>query len=374
MPSIRWGTDTGAEVCVPFVGYSALSGCRYTGAGGADDGVALGWNEHVVDANTVGLWRMNEAAWNGTAGEVLDYSGNGNHGQSFNGVDTEAGWMGRSANFLLGVNAYVNLMNVGSNSYTVEGWFNLDPTMPSYGYLYDADLQMRCYNMSSSNKLRFTSFGVYYDIARPAWNTWFHLRHTATRGTQAQVFLNGVSQGTWVPGTWGPASRVFRLASRNGTNDFAKCRIDDVKYSTVSQFSSDFTVARYKSAAQNGSVQPYAQCSQAGLTGMVPAEVSWSATVGDLYGQVKRVLVNDVSAGWTAVGGDYPTSPVSVSGLVLASADAVRVELEPKADALQSETPVLDWLHLEYLLPSGGRVYRPTPMRLGPKLIPIGVF
>ena len=365
MPSIRWGLGSGADVNIPFLGNATLSGCRIIGAGGADDDVALAWNEADVDANTVGLWRMNEAAWTGAAGEVLDSSGNGNHGQSYNGANTETGWLDRSANFLLGVNAYVDLMNVGSNSYTVEGWFNLDPTMPSYGYLYDADLQMRCYNISSLNKLRFYSFGVYYDIARPAWNTWFHLRHTATRGTQAQVFLNGVSQGTWVPGTWGPVLRVFRLASRNGTNDFAKCRIDDVKYGTVSQFSSDFTVARYKSAAQNGGVQPYVQCSQAGLTGMVPAAVSWSATVGASYGQVKRVLVNDVSAGWTAVGGNYPTSPVAVSGLVFASADAVRVELEPKADALQSETPVLDWVQLEYTAASTGRPWLPVLMQSG---------
>ncbi len=169
--------------------------------------------------------------------------------------------------------------------------------------------------------------------------------------------------------------RVFRLASRNGTNDFAKCRIDDVKYSTVSQFSSDFTVARYKSAAQNSGTQPYVQASNAGLTGMVPSAVSWSATTGAAYGQVKRVWVNG-SAGWVQVGGDYPTSPVSVSGLVLPSADAVRVELEPEqVSGIQSETPVLDWVQLEYTAPAtGGRVYRPTPLRFGPKLLPIGVL
>ena len=41
MPSIRWGTDTGADVCVPFLGNVTLSGCRIIGAGGADDNVAL---------------------------------------------------------------------------------------------------------------------------------------------------------------------------------------------------------------------------------------------------------------------------------------------------------------------------------------------
>jgi hypothetical protein len=47
-------------------------------------------------------------------------------------------------------------------------------------------------------------------------------------------------------------------------------------------------------------------------------------------GRVKRVLVNDVSVRVDRRGGNYPTSPVTISGLVLASADAVRVELEPE--------------------------------------------
>jgi hypothetical protein len=65
------------------------------------------------------------------------------------------------------------------------------------------------------------------------------------------------------------------------------------------------------------------------------------------------------------VGGDYPTSPVAISGLVLASEDAVRVELEPKADALQSETPVLDWVQLEYVPVSTGRPWLPALMQSG---------
>jgi len=59
MPSIRWGLGTGADVCVPFTGNVSLAGCRLIGAGGADDNVALAWDEHTVDANTVACWRMN---------------------------------------------------------------------------------------------------------------------------------------------------------------------------------------------------------------------------------------------------------------------------------------------------------------------------
>ncbi len=33
-----------------------------------------------------------------------------------------------------------------------------------------------------------------------------------------------------------------------------------------------------------------------------------------------------------------------------------KVELEPKADALQSETPILDWVQLEYVVPVTDRL------------------
>jgi len=47
-----------------------------------------------------GYWRMEEAAWTGAADEVIDLSGNGNHGQSFNGADTIAdGKLGRCGDF-----------------------------------------------------------------------------------------------------------------------------------------------------------------------------------------------------------------------------------------------------------------------------------
>ena len=44
MSSIRWGIDTGADLCLPFNGNATLSGCRLIGAGGADDHIALDWN------------------------------------------------------------------------------------------------------------------------------------------------------------------------------------------------------------------------------------------------------------------------------------------------------------------------------------------
>ena len=42
----------------------------------------------ALGTNLVGVWHLNEASWTGAANEILDSSGNGHHGQSFNGVST----------------------------------------------------------------------------------------------------------------------------------------------------------------------------------------------------------------------------------------------------------------------------------------------
>ena len=49
------------------------------------------------------------------------------------------------------------------------------------------------------------------------------------------------------------------------------------------------------------------------------------------------------------VGGDYPTSPITGLSAVASGTSAVKVELEPKSDTLQTETPVLDWVEIEWV-------------------------
>lgn len=57
---------------------------------GAVVGTSLTLSSQTVPGSTlsnglVGYWKMDEASWNGTAGEVKDSSGNGNNGTAFNG-------------------------------------------------------------------------------------------------------------------------------------------------------------------------------------------------------------------------------------------------------------------------------------------------
>jgi len=107
----------------------------------------------------------------------------------------------------------------------------------------------------------------------------------------------------------------------------------------------------------------------------MPSAVSWQATTGSAYGRIHSVWVQDAALGWTQVGGSYPTSPVSVAGLTLASDDAVRVALEPEAvSGIQNASPLLDWLQLEYTVPVSYIPRRIMPVRLGPRLLPIGVI
>jgi hypothetical protein len=124
-----------------------------------------------------------------------------------------------------------------------------------------------------------------------------------------------------------------------------------------------------KSAAQNSGVQPYGQVGITGLAGMLPTAISWTAQTGSAYGRIHSVWVNDVTGGWTQVGGAYPTSPISIAGLTLASNDAVRVALEPEAvSGIQNASPTLYTVRLDYAVPVTGygrpRISRITSGRL----------
>lgn len=370
MASIRWGLGTGAELCLPFTGNATLSGCRVVGAGGADDDIALAWNEADVDANTVGLWRMNEAAWNGTAGEVVDASGNGYHGRAYRSANTASGWMDRHGDFATSTTSVVECPAVlWGDVHTVDMWWYPFSAGLNNGFAFTSVW------VNGTHLRRNGLDGAYLSIMHGATlpfsvvqNAWHHIAMQYARTGLHEVYIDGQLAASAAPGTAANVSGTVRIGgwSTSSTSYWNQSYIDEARVSDVRRYSSDFTVARYRSAAQNSGTQPYAQASYSGLTGMVPGAVSWSATTGAGYGQVRRVWVNDLSAGWVQVGGDYPTSPVSVSGLVLPSADAVRVELEPEqVSGIQNETPVLDWVQLEYTAASTGRPWLPVLMQSG---------
>ena len=74
----------------------------------------------------VGYWKMDEASWNGTSDEVVDASGNGNHGTALNEATTTTGKFGSGGNFD-GSDDSVSIENFDPpHSGTVSFWINPD--------------------------------------------------------------------------------------------------------------------------------------------------------------------------------------------------------------------------------------------------------
>ncbi len=78
------GTDAGSQDCGTDAGQDA----------GADAG-----DHDALKAGSVLILHMDEGAWDGTANEVVDSSGLGNHGRSLGANTTEGGKFGRAGLF-----------------------------------------------------------------------------------------------------------------------------------------------------------------------------------------------------------------------------------------------------------------------------------
>lgn len=364
MPSIRWGAEAGADLNVPFNGNVSLSGARIVNAGAADD-LELAFDPHIVDANTVLYYQMDEASWSG-AGSVLDSSGAGRHGNPGGGANTALGALDRYGD--LSGARYVRTPTIPAmDSFTYEFWlYPLPAEISGTARIVEGP-------QSSIHQNKPSLFAV-FSFGKVSWlpytmGVWQHVALSMSKsGNTTQMYINGVRKINTTVGAAGLAPGYIGIGAQPVGTWYSDILVDDFRISDVMRYSgASFTPRVWrKSATQNSGVQPYGQVSYAGLSGMVPSAVSWSATVGAGYGQVKRVWVNDLSAGWVQVGGDYPASPVAVSGLVLPSADAVRVELEPEqVSGIQNETPVLDWVQLEYTAASTGRPWLPVLMQSG---------
>lgn len=369
MPSIRWGIGTGADLCVPFTGYVSLNGCRLIGAGETDDDIALQYATRDIGDEAVFHVPMTEGS-----GNALDTVGS--HDVSV-GTWTTPGWHGDycvSEQWSKGGDyPQINVLQ----DWVHEFWWYRGQAASISTSVYicanNEGTRWRCgvsfWEDVSPAQLRIRVRGKNTIInllgPLPEIGTWTHLAAERS-GNTGRLYMNGQVVHT-VDLSGIDAYYVTQETFGSKGLIVPEWRWQALYGATAAEYGGTaFAPARYKGSAQNGGAQPSVSCTYAGLAGVAPTAVSWSATEGDAYGRVKRVYVNDVLAGWTQVGGDYPTSPVSVSGLTLpGTGEAVRVELEPKADALQSETPVLDWVQLEYTAASTGRPWLPVLMQSG---------
>ena len=99
-------------------------------AGGKGAVMSVGSSQEFQDADDglVGYWKMDEASWDGTAGEVVDSSGNGNNGTAVGGATkantTSTAKFGMAGSFD-GTDDYVdagNVLNMGTSDFTISFW------------------------------------------------------------------------------------------------------------------------------------------------------------------------------------------------------------------------------------------------------------
>ena len=92
----------------------------------------------------VARWKMDEAGWNGTPGEVLDDSAGSNHGTSYGGATTMEGKIGNAGAFD-GIHAKVqvphdSLLEFGMSSFSISLWVKASSEQVcSYSIILDKD-------------------------------------------------------------------------------------------------------------------------------------------------------------------------------------------------------------------------------------------
>jgi len=356
MATICFGnTAGGADVNIAFAGNVALAGTRIVSEGAGDDSIALAYNEFTADANTTGLYHLNEAGWTGAANEIIDSSGNDRHGYRYSaGPDTAVAWLDRGGVF--------NANGVCRFSYgtiwpakpcTVE-WWNYSGIQSNRHIVAGSTWTnaMIVFTPDATHaKLAFYSGTQEYIYSNSAFLNnatdpeWIHSA-IAFDNTETRFYRNGVAWGVGVAATIAQGTYLV-LGGYALANPTMQGTVDELRFSNIARYSSAFSPHRYVQG--NGIIQ-YDFGAQQALS-----NIAWNATEdGDWEGDIYQIWVYDqVGAAWTQVGGNSPTSPIdlSASPITIGGAslqDIIKVVQNPKADTLQTETPKLLDMTLTY--------------------------
>ncbi|MDO8592254.1 MAG: DUF2341 domain-containing protein [bacterium] len=165
------------------------------GSGSGNEGTAVsagGRSQKWMSDGLVGWWKMDEAVgtWNGTAGEVQDWSGNGNNGTAAGNASTTAGKFGNGGIFD-GTGDYVdfgnsNSFDFGTNDFSISAWVKANNFDNGFGFVTKSDS-----TAGSSNGLKL--FGFPY-----AGSNYFQIKiGNGTSFVSANSALGDVTTGIW---------------------------------------------------------------------------------------------------------------------------------------------------------------------------------
>lgn len=195
-------------------------------------------------AAPVGWWRMDEASWNGTAGEVVDSSGRGNDGvRAGNATTISTSKIGPYAGTFDGTGDYVNVttgdeLKFGANQdFTVAAWVKFSVNHSSYhgivgkycdsataGYWLDVNANMLRFRVSDGGGSfkDFQSSGTYND------NSWHHVVGVADRDGDGYLYIDGILINSSSLSTETGSTGTAAIKIGSISNDFTGL-IDDVR-------------------------------------------------------------------------------------------------------------------------------------------------
>ena len=154
-------------------------------------------DQGALSDGLVGYWKMDEASWNGTAGEVIDTSGNGNNGTATGGTSTGLGKYGNGGVFD-GTDDYTQMsttaLPIGNTARTISLWIRPTTIAEFRSILYWGSAtgnSMTGLDLSSS-AIRFGFFSN--DLNTPngkiTANVWNHVVATFD-GSNRKIYVNG---------------------------------------------------------------------------------------------------------------------------------------------------------------------------------------
>jgi len=184
-------------------------------------------------ANLVGYWKLDESSWDGTANEVVDSSGNSNHGVRVgNATTTSTAKIGGYAGTFDGTGDYVDLGSdaiTSTGNVTVAYWFKSSNTSTTQGHISIVNtgqvntdyMQIGVYNnflLASGDNSEAASKKSSRTLAN---NTWYHIAVVKSTAQIDAIYVNGVesSEASGVGELWGSDNIATWLGGANAVTD-----------------------------------------------------------------------------------------------------------------------------------------------------------
>src|SRR3989338_7336491 len=168
-------------------------------------------NAKSLSDGLVGYWKMDESNWSGGANEVVDASGNANHGVRSGDATTIVGKYGNGGTFD-GTGDYVTFANTAfsaSAPWSTSFWIYsnaVKSTIPLCQQTSSSYIRTYFNGASSSIGVRNTAGDTETAVTvNMSTSTWYHITATADGAGLAKIYLNGDYVGTSNPGASGTA-------------------------------------------------------------------------------------------------------------------------------------------------------------------------